>query len=137
MTRILIFLLLCSLVICNQSCKKKIKVTEDSIYSRHLQKHVKLRILLTPNTDDKNLYNLLLLNDGKDMDQLRVQKIVDSLYEKKKIRPLIVVAIYNGDRMQEYGVAGFPDYNNNGSDAKKYSAFVDDELYPFIKKKVG
>jgi enterochelin esterase-like enzyme len=39
--------------------------------------------------------------------------------------------------MQEYGVAGFPDYQNNGSNADKYAAFIDDELYDFIKKKAG
>ena len=39
--------------------------------------------------------------------------------------------------MQEYGVAGYPDYQNNGTAAEKYAAFIDDELYPFIKKRAG
>lgn len=137
MIRPTIILLLCFFAICNGGCKKKSKLIEDSIYSRHLQKHVKLTILNTPVPDEKNLYNLLLLNDGQDFNQLRVQQIVDSLYEKKLIKPLVIVAIHTGNRMKEYGVAGVSDYNNNGSDAQKYSAFVDDELYPFIKKKSG
>ena len=41
------------------------------------------------------------------------------------------------DRNAEYGVAGHPDYQNNGADAEKYSAFIDDELLAFAKKKVG
>jgi enterochelin esterase-like enzyme len=49
----------------------------------------------------------------------------------------LVVAINPFDRMQEYGVAGYPDYNNNGTAAEKYAAFIDDELIPFIKKKAG
>lgn len=118
-------------------CKSKVKQTEDEIYSRHLQKHIKLAIINTPVPDDKNSFNLLLLNDGQDMEKLRVKEIVDSLYKKKLIMPLVVVGIHTGDRMQEYGIADNPDYKNNGTDAAKYSAFVYDELYFFIKKKTG
>lgn len=116
-------------------CRHKIKQTEDTIYSRHLQKHITLTILNTPVPDDKNSFNLLLLNDGQDFDKLRVKEIVDSLYKQKLIQPLVIVGIQAGDRMQEYGVADYPDYKNNGTEAAKYSAFIDDELYPFIKKK--
>jgi enterochelin esterase-like enzyme len=119
------------------SCKNNIKETSDSVYSRHLQQHIKLTILNTPVPDDKNSFNLLLLNDGQDIEKLRVKEIVDSLYKKKLIQPLVVVAIHADDRMKEYGVSDYPDYKNNGADAAKYSAFVYDELYFFIKKKTG
>ncbi len=129
------FYLLFGVFLC--ACGHKIKETKDSVYSRHLQKHIDLTILSTPVPDDKNSFNLLLLNDGQDIEQLRVKKIVDSLYKKKLIQPLVVVAINAIDRMQEYGVAGYPDYQKNGASAEKYAAFVDDELYPFIKKMTG
>ncbi|MGI8584548.1 MAG: alpha/beta hydrolase-fold protein, partial [Chitinophagaceae bacterium] len=119
------------------SCKNKIKEIEDSIYSRHLQRHVKLTIINTPVPDDKNIFNLLLLNDGQDIEKLRVKEIIDSLYKKKLIQPLVVVAIHTADRMKELGIADYPDFKNNGADAAKYSAFVDNELYAFIKKKTG
>ncbi len=119
------------------SCKNKIKEIEDSIYSRHLQRHVKLTIINTPVPDDKNSFNLLLLNDGQDIAKLRIKEIIDSLYKKKLIQPLVVIAIYTSDRMKELGIADYPDYKNNGADAAKYSAFVDNELYAFIKKKTG
>ncbi len=119
------------------SCHHKIKENKDSIYSRHLQKHIDLEILSTPVPKDKSSFNLLLLNDGQDMEQLRVKQIVDSLYKKKLLQPLVVVAINAFDRMQEYGVSGYPDYNNNGVSAEKYAAFVDDELIPFVKKNSG
>ncbi|MEO6221271.1 MAG: alpha/beta hydrolase-fold protein [Ginsengibacter sp.] len=128
-------LILCVCVI--SACGSKIKETHDSIYSRHLQKHIQLTIFSTPVPDDKNSFNLLLLNDGQDIEKLRVQKIVDSLYKKKKIQPLIVVAINAFDREKEYGVAGYPDYKNNGASAGKYDDFIDNELYPFIKKMTG
>ena len=118
-------------------CKSKIKEAEDSVYSRHLQRHVKLTIINTPVPDEKNSFNLLLLNDGQDLEKLRVKEIIDSLYKKKLIQPLVVVAIHTNERMKELGIADYPDYKNNGSDAKKYSDFVTDELYLFIKKKTG
>lgn len=119
------------------SCKSKIKQQEDEIYSRHLQEHVKLTIISTPLPDDKSSMNLLLLNDGQDAGQFGVKEIVDSLYRKKLIQPLVIVAIHAGDRIQEYGVSGFPDYQHNGSRADKYASFIDNELYDFVKKKAG
>lgn len=119
----------------NIHCKSRIKQQEDEIYSRHLQRHVKLTILSTPMPDDKSTLNLLLLNDGQDMGQLRVKDILDSLYRKKLIKPLLVVGIHAGERMEEYGVSGYPDFNKRGDKADKYDAFIDDELYFFAKKK--
>lgn len=119
------------------NCKSKIKQNEDSVYSRHLQKHIKLTILNTPVPVDKNNFNLLLLNNGEDMGKLHVKEIMDSLYEKKLIQPLLVVGVHSENELQEYGVADNPDYKNNGADAAKYAAFIADELYFFIKKKTS
>ena len=87
------------------SCKSKIKQQDDELYSRHLQRQVKLTIISTPMPDDKSEMNLLLLNDGQEMGQFRIKEIVDSLYSKNLIKPLLVVGIHAGDRMKEYGVA--------------------------------
>lgn len=119
------------------ACGHKIKENKDSIYSRHLQKHIDLEILHTPVPKDKSSFNLLLLNDGQDIEQLHIKKIVDSLYRKQQLEPLVIVAINAADRMQEYGVAGYPDYQNHGTAAEKYASFIDDELIPFIKKNSG
>ena len=119
------------------ACKPKIKETTDSIYSRHLQKHIPLTIISTPVPDDKQTFNLLLLNDGQDLEKLRVKKIVDSLYQKKELQPLVIVGIAAVDRENEYGVAGYPDFKKNRSSADKYEDFLDNELYPFIKKMTG
>lgn len=132
-------LIFCALLVVNllAGCKNNIKQQEDNIYSRHLQEHIKLTIISTPPPADKSSMNLLLLNDGQDVAQLGVKEIVDSLYSKNLIQPLVIVAIHAVDRMQEYGVSGFPDYKNNGSRADKYASFIDNELYNFIKKKAG
>ncbi|MEJ7671189.1 MAG: hypothetical protein WKF59_00310 [Chitinophagaceae bacterium] len=44
---------------------------------------------------------------------------MDSLYNKKLINSLVVVAIHTGDRMKEYGIANYPDYKNNGARCSK------------------
>ena len=117
--------------------KTRISQQEDELYSRHLQRHVKLTIISTPMPDDKSEMNLLLLNDGQDLDKFRVKEILDSLYRKKLIQPITVIGIHAGDRLKEYGVAGQPDYMNRGDKAGDYDAFINDELYPFAKKKAG
>jgi len=126
---------LLTVIIFIPGCKKKIKQQEDEIYSRHLQRQVKLTIITTPMPDDKSTMNLLLVNDGQDFEKLRIKEIVDSLYKKKLIEPLLVVGIVAGDRTKEYGVSEQPDFMNRGDKADKYAAFIDDELYPFAKKK--
>jgi enterochelin esterase-like enzyme len=68
---------------------------------------------------------------------LKVKDAVDSLFKKRLIQPLIVVAIKTSDRMQEYGVGGNPDYQGNGASAQKYSDFIINELLPFVKKRSG
>lgn len=123
------------LLFCGFSCKSKIKQQEDEIYSRHLQRHVKLTIINTPMPDEKTELNLLLLNDGQEMGQFRIREIVDSLYRKKLIKPLLVVGIQVGDRAKEYGVTDYPDFMNRGDKAVYYDKFINDELYFFAKKK--
>jgi enterochelin esterase-like enzyme len=130
-------LLLASGIFLLAACSAKIKETKDSIYSRHLQKHIDLTIISTPVPKEKNSFNLLLLNDGEDIEKLRVKKIIDSLYKKNLLQPILTVAITPADRMQEYGVSGYAGFNNNGMSAEKYASFIDDELYPFIKKRAG
>jgi predicted alpha/beta superfamily hydrolase len=125
------------LVIATLGCKSKIKEQDDEVYSRHLQRHVKLTAISTPMPKDKSEMNLLLLNDGQDMDQFRVKKVMDSLYGAGLIKPLLVVGIHAGDRMKEYGVGELPDFKYRGDKAGKYDEFVYHELYAFAKKKAG
>lgn len=119
------------------SCQKKTEMRDDQLYSRHLQRQVKITIINTPVPSNKSGMNLLLLNDGQELEHLRMRVIVDSLFKAGAIRPLLVVGIHAGDRMQEFGVAGQPDYEGRGSRAGFYDAFIDDELYAFVKKKAG
>lgn len=77
--------------------------------------------------------NLLLLNDGQDLEQMRMDEMLDSLYEKWSIEPTVVIGVRAGEeRLLEYGVAGKPDFKHRGGKAKAYSDFVVKELLPFV-----
>ena len=115
----------------------KIKQIDDNLYSRHLQRNVKLCILYTPPPSDRSLYNLLILNDGQDINALRVKKTMNSLYKSGKILPLVVIGVEAGDRFQEFGVTDKPDYQGLGSKATFYDAFINNELFPYAKKESG
>ena len=119
------------------SCHSKIKERNEEIYSRHLQKHISLTIISTPPPKNKSDFNLLLLNNGQDMQREGIKEILDSLHRKKLINPIIIVGTKAFDPRQEYGVAGFTDRKNNGKLASKYGAFIVNELLPFIKTKSG
>ncbi|WP_462219298.1 alpha/beta hydrolase [Ferruginibacter sp.] len=125
------------LLLFSVGCKKKIKQQEDQLYSRHLQRQVKLSILSTPMPGDKSELNLLLLNDGQDLQKFGVKEILDSLYKKKLIKPLIIVGIVADERTKEFGVSQQPDFMKRGDKADSYSKFIDDELYAFVKKNAG
>jgi enterochelin esterase-like enzyme len=116
---------------------KRVKQTDDNLYSRHLQRNVKLHILHTPPPSDRSLFNLLILNDGQDMEKLGVKESMDSLYKEGKLLPMVIIGVEAGDRMQEYGVTDKPDYLGRSSKAGLYDAFINDELYPYAKKESG
>ncbi len=118
-------------------CGNKIKQNEDKVYSRHLQKQMELVIISTPVPSDKSDFNLLILNDGQDLEKLGVKTVVDSLWKKKLIKPLLIVGIKTKDGNDVYGVAGKPDYQNKGKSAEKYSNFINNELLAYVKKMSG
>jgi enterochelin esterase family protein len=77
--------------------------------------------------------SLLLLNDGQDAEALQLEKVVNKLALQGKIKPLLVIAIHAGERLQEYGIAGSPDYKKRGSKAAAYTNFIIEELMPWLK----
>lgn len=78
--------------------------------------------------------NLLLLNDGQDAEGLKLEETLKALYAGQRIDPLLLIAIKCSDeRMQEYGVAGRPDFQKRGSKADLYSDFIIQELLPALE----
>jgi enterochelin esterase family protein len=96
-----------------------------------------VRIVLPPGYGDtRNRYPVLFMNDGQDLEGMRLPEIMDSLFSKRAIQPLILVAIHATDaRIQEYGVAATPNAQGLGAEAAKYARFLLEELIPVIQQR--
>ncbi|MBP8242275.1 MAG: esterase family protein [Thermoflexales bacterium] len=105
--------------------------------SSHLGNSRTLTILLPPGyrspAEAHTRYKTLYLNDGQDLEALRLAETLARLYAAGAIERLIVVAVpTNADRLQEYGIAATPDYKARGSKAAAYTRFLLDEVMPVI-----
>ena len=114
---------------------KNITVKNLNIPSKYLNRSVNVDIFLPPNyKNGHKTYPTVYFNDGQDMLALGMYDTLTNMYDAKKIPDLIVVAVYCGpNRMNEYGVAGTPDYLNRGRLAGKYTDFFLQELIPYIE----
>lgn len=129
----MLLLMLC----CLPACKKGVKQQDDELYSRHLQRKVKLTVISTPMPDDKTDINLLVCNDGQLFDRLNIRFMADSLYRAKRLSPLVIVGIHAGNRLEEYGIAERSGKAAAGGKADHYDSFFNNELYPYAKKNAG
>jgi len=105
--------------------------------SRHLGNARTLTIVLPPGyrsaAEAHTRYKTLYLNDGQDLEALRLAETLEGMYLDGSIERLIVIAIpTNADRLQEYGIAATPDYKARGSKAAAYTRFLLDEVMPVI-----
>jgi enterochelin esterase-like enzyme len=106
----------------------------SGIPSHLLGRNVDVNLLL-PSQLKGQTYPLLLLNDGQDMEALKIKSTVQTLVQKSQIPPIIVVGVVAADRLQEYGVASKKDYLKRGSKARAYSEYISSELLPFLMMK--
>jgi enterochelin esterase-like enzyme len=106
------------------------------VRSRYLDKKMKVDIYLPKNYQEfqPEFYPALVINDGQDMGALQLTSTLSKMMQNAEIPEIITVAIHAADRMQEYGIAGRPDYKARGSRAEKYAGFVSKELMPYIYK---
>ena len=111
------------------------KVLRQSIFSDYLDRIVIFEIYVPIALNPEDQLNLLLINDGQDLSKMNFLQTVKGLSGLKGSSQLICVGIHAGaDRKQEYGVVGFPDYQQRGARAEKYRNFILFELLPGIKK---
>jgi len=110
-------------------------ITENkiAINSAILDREVDCTIFTPDEPDQTQPLNLLLFNDGQEAEGLELKQTLQNLYNSNSIKPLVVIAIHAGkERLQEYGVAGRPDFKKRGSKAGIYSQFIVKELMPAI-----
>jgi len=118
----------------------EITITENkiNINSELLKRGVTCTILMPEENDFAEPFNLLLLNDGQEAANLQLKETLEELSSTNRIKPLIVAAIHaSEDRVQEYGVAGNPDFKKRGAKAALYTEFIKSELLPAIFKHTG
>lgn len=105
--------------------------------SVYLKREVEFEIFVPDNLLGNEQLNLLLLNDGQDAGALGLEDTLRQLYGQHKIAALAVVAIRaSAARLDEYGVAGVPDFGGRGSKAQAYNNFIIKELIPFVQQTV-
>jgi enterochelin esterase-like enzyme len=110
-------------------------ITENNmaIKSTLLEREVACIILMTVEPDHTQPLNLLLLNDGQEAEALLLKETLQNLADANSIKPLVVITINAGkERLQEYGVAGRPDFKKRGAKAGLYAQFIIKELMPAI-----
>jgi enterochelin esterase-like enzyme len=108
---------------------------DTGLVSVYLNRSVRLEIVLPKEYAGSNeLFPVLYLNDGQDLERLGMTSVLDELYRLEAIQPFILVAIHCGDRIQEYGVAAQADYLHRGAKAGAYADFVVHELLPYVRK---
>jgi enterochelin esterase-like enzyme len=107
---------------------------ETSRPSRHLQRQVRITLLLPPGYYRSSAYYpVLFLHDGQDINGLKLEKTLNRMFQQQLIPPLIVAGIHAGhDRRQEYGVAARPDFAGRGAKAAFHAKFLTEELRPFL-----
>lgn len=106
------------------------------VFSKLLNRDVDVNLLLPKDhSASKEKIPLLILNDGQDMEQLKVKETLETLIRENRIEKIIVAGVVAGDRLQEYGVAAQKDYLKRGSRAKAYTKYLVSELVPYLKFK--
>ncbi len=113
----------------------KFFLKEDrELISEFLGRGVKVDFYLPAHVRETAEISLLLINDGQDLEKLGLQKMLNDLYSKKMIAPLLCAGIHAGKaRKNEYGTAKILDYKGRGTRAGLYNRFIFEELLPFIR----
>lgn len=122
--------------------KRAVKVNEYlqvqhlKVKSKALKRKVQVDVYLPARFErqDAVTFPALLLNDGQDGLALDLSRTLTQWYRANQKPSVIVVAVYAGDRIQEYGTAGIPDYKNRGSKAQQYTEFIIERLIPYLQK---
>ncbi|WP_295666708.1 alpha/beta hydrolase-fold protein [uncultured Mucilaginibacter sp.] len=115
----------------------EIAIAEKNIIirSEHLKRNVTCTLLIPEETEFVEPMNLLLLNDGQEIESLELKETLEELTNSQRIKPTLVVAIHaDENRLHEYGTAGKPDFKKRGDKAGLYTEFIKTELLPAIYK---
>jgi enterochelin esterase-like enzyme len=116
-----------------QSVNPEIKTVESlSFPSKILGRNIRIDFYL-PLESSAALYDVLLVNDGQDLQSMVFSSILGKLYNTNAIRPLLCIGVHAGPlRKFEYGTAIAADFKGRGKLAHRYMEFIVDELIPAV-----
>jgi enterochelin esterase family protein len=94
-------------------------------------------VYLPPGYDANRVqpYPLLLALDGQAMPQWRLAETLDELTRAGSIEPAVVAAVpASAERLDEYGMAGQPDFAGRGRHAKALQDLLAGEVLPWLRE---
>ncbi len=107
---------------------------QERIFSQILNREVLLELVYPADSQRTgHPLRLLILNDGQDADAYHLQEVMNEGFATGQITPTLAVAVHVGERKQEYGISGRPDYGKRGARASHYAGFVEKELLPYLQ----
>jgi enterochelin esterase-like enzyme len=118
------------------SVNPEIKTPETlSFPSKMLERNLRIDFYLPPQSKSMDgPLDVLIINDGQDLQTMGFASILGKLYRTESIRPIICVGIHAGPlRKFEYGTAITPDYKGRGNLARRYMYFIVEELMPAVR----
>jgi iron(III)-enterobactin esterase len=80
---------------------------------------------------------VLVALDGQQMDAWRLEEALTGLAAQGRGVPLVVAIAAGGDRLEEYGLAGTPDYAGRGKKAAEFQRFVLEAVLPVVRARYG
>lgn len=114
-----------------------IKVETLTIHSEKLNREVQYVLYVPEMQGLSEPLHLLLVNDGQDLEAMQYENILQPLFKKNLISPVLTVGIKAGDRLKEFGISGSLDFKGRGAEAENYRLFVIQELLPALHEKTG
>lgn len=117
------------------SVNPEIKPLETlSFPSKILERNLRIDFYLPPQMNNaEGPLDVLIINDGQDLQTMEFDSILTKLYSDEAIRPVICVGIHAGPlRKFEYGTAISADYKGRGNLARRYMYFIVEELIPAV-----
>ena len=114
------------------------KIERITFFSAWLERNV-IVDFISPKENKLNLatLKLLILNDGQDLPALGYMQTLDQTVTRPDAVSFVTLAIHAGDRVQEYGVSGIPDFKDRGSRAGRYHHFLAEELIGRLLPSLG
>jgi enterochelin esterase-like enzyme len=105
-----------------------------SFHSEILERSLRIDFYLPPGMESgKETLDVLLINDGQDLQTMHLESILSKLYRGHSIRPLLCIGVHAGPlRKFEYGTAVIADYKGRGNLARRYMNFITEELVPAV-----